>query len=66
MDKNVIALRLARVRESKGISAPALSHRIGRAHNYINSIETGKRSMNIEALLLICKELGISPKELFD
>jgi len=65
MDRKKFGIRLAQVRQSKNISAYQLSLRIGRASNYINSVERGKVNISLEAIIAICEELKIDPKELF-
>ena len=42
MDEKDFAIRLARLREKKGVSARDMSLSIGQNPGYINSIETGK------------------------
>lgn len=41
-------LRLARLRENKGVSARQMSLEIGLNKNYINSIESGRNYPNME------------------
>jgi len=65
MDKKEFGIRLAQIRQTKNISAYELSLRIGRASNYINSVERGKVNISLESILNISKELGINPCELF-
>ena len=65
MDKQQFGIRLGQIRQSKEISAYELSLRIGRATNYISSVERGKVNISLESILNIAKELEISPCEFF-
>lgn len=66
MNSNDFALRLARLREAKGVSARDMSLSIGQNPGYINNIETGKSKPSIDGLIYICEYLGITPSEFFD
>lgn len=66
MEKKDVALRLARLREKKGVSARDMSLSIGQTEGYINNIETGKSNPSLDGILYICDYLGISPAEFFD
>ena len=58
-------LRLARLRERKGVSARQMSLAIGQNKNYINAIETGRNYPNMEHFFEICRYLNISPQAFF-
>ena len=66
MDEKDIALRLARLREKKGVSARDMSLSIGQNQGYINSIESGRTKPSIDGIFYICDYLGITPAEFFD
>ena len=66
MEKKDVALRLARLREKKGVSARDMSLSIGQNEGYINNIETGKSNPSLDGLLYICEYLGVTPSEFFD
>lgn len=66
MDKNEFALRLAKLREQKDVSAQDMSLSIGQNRGYINNIESGRSYPSMEAFFYICDYLGIEPKEFFD
>ncbi len=66
MDVKDIALRLARLREKKGVSARDMSLNIGQNPGYINKIESGRGKPSIEGVFFICEFLGITPSEFFD
>lgn len=66
MDEKDFAIRLARLREKKGVSARDMSLSIGQNPGYINNIETGKSKPSLEGFFFICEYLGISPSEFFD
>ena len=66
MDRKSICIKIAQIRQSKNISAYELSLRLDKAANYMSYVEMGKVNIKLDTLLMICKELGINPKELFD
>lgn len=55
MDIKDFSLRLARLRELKGVSAQDMSLSIGQNPGYINNIETGKSKSSLEGILYICE-----------
>lgn len=66
MDEKAFAIRLARLREKKGVSARDMSLSIGQNPGYINNIETGKSKPSLDGFFFICEYLGITPSEFFD
>ena len=66
MSEKDFALRLARLREKKGVSARDMSLSIGQNPGYINNIETGKSKPSLEGIFYICEYLGVTPGEFFD
>ncbi len=66
MSDKDFAIRLARLREKKGVSARDMSLSIGQSPGYINNIETGKSKPSIDAFYFICEYLGVTPSEFFD
>ncbi|MDD3158758.1 helix-turn-helix transcriptional regulator [Anaeromusa sp.] len=66
MTEKDFSLRLARLREQKGISARDMSLSMGQNPGYINNIETGKSMPSLSGVFYICEFLGISPGEFFD
>jgi len=66
MNEKDLAIRLARLREKKGVSARDMSLSIGQNPGYINNIETGKSKPSLEGIFYICEYLGITPSEFFD
>ncbi len=66
IDEKDFALRLARLREKKGVSAREMSLSIGQNPAYINSIEIGKASPSLQGFFYICDYLEITPKQFFD
>ena len=66
MDENDFAIRLARLREKKGVSARDMSLSIGQNPGYINNIESGKSKPSLEGIFYICEYLGVTPSEFFD
>ncbi len=66
MEEKDFSLRLARLREKKGVSARDMSLSIGQNPGYINNIETGKSMPSLSGIFYICEYLGVSPSEFFD
>ena len=66
MDEKDFAMRLARLREKKGVSARDMSLSIGQNPGYINNIESGKSKPSLEGIFYICEYLGVTPSEFFD
>ena len=66
MDEKDFAIRLARLREKKVVSARDMSLSIGQNPGYINNIETGKSKPSLEGIFFICEYLGVTPSEFFD
>ena len=66
MDEKELALRLARLRIKKGVSARDMSLSIGQNAGYINSIETGRITPSMVNFFYICDFLGVTPSEFFD
>ncbi len=61
-----LALRLARLRLKKGVSAREMSQFIAQNDGYINTIEAAKAMPSMDAFFNICDYLGVTPKEFFD
>ncbi len=66
MTEAEFSLRLARLREQKGVSARDMSLSIGQNPGYINNIETGKSMPSLTGIFYICEYLKITPSEFFD
>ena len=66
MDEKDFAIRLARLREKKGVSARDMSLSIGQNPGYINNIENGVNLPSMTVFFYICDYLGITPQEFFD
>ena len=66
MTEKEFSLRLARLREQKGVSAREMSLSMGQNPGYINNIETGKSMPSLTGIFYICEYLKITPKEFFD
>ena len=60
------SLRLAQLREKKGVSAREMSLSIGQNKGYINNIENGKALPSMTGFFFICEYLNITPSEFFD
>ena len=66
MNEKDFSLRLAKLREKKGVSARDMSLSIGQNPGYINNIESGKSMPSLSGIFYICEYLGITPCEFFD
>lgn len=66
MTEEDFSLRLARLREEKGVSARDMSLSMGQNPGYINNIESGKSMPSLSGIFYICEYLGITPKDFFD
>lgn len=66
MDEKGFSLRLAQLREKKGVSARDMSLSMGQNPGYINNIESGKSMPSLAGVFYICEYLGISPCAFFD
>lgn len=64
ISKKEFGLRLAKARESRGVSARQMSLEIGQNKNYINSIETGRNYPGMSNYFDICNYLNIPPDNL--
>lgn len=66
MTEKDFSLRLAKLREEKGVSARDMSLSMGQNPGYINNIESDKSMPSLSGLFYICEYLGITPKDFFD
>ncbi len=66
MYEQEFALRLARLRTQKGVSAREMSLALGNNSSYINNIETGKALPSMLNFFYICQYLNVSPTEFFE
>lgn len=66
MTEKDFSLRLAKLREEKGVSARDMSLSMGQNPGYINNIESGKSMQSLSGIFYICEYLGITPKDFFD
>ena len=66
MDEKQFALRLAQLRENKGVSAREMSLAIGQNAGYINNIESGKSLPSLTGFFYICEYLDVSESDFFD
>lgn len=65
-EKEDFALRLAKLRTKKDVSARDMSLSIGQNPAYINNIESGKASPSLMGFFYICEYLGLEPHEFFE
>lgn len=57
---------LARARERRGLSQSQLARKVEVVDNYISRIETGRAEPSFRLTLVLAKQLGVPPAELFD
>lgn len=65
MTKEEFALRLAKLRQARGVSARDMSLSMGQNPGYINNIESGKSMPSLTGIFYICDYLHITPQEFF-
>ena len=65
MYEDLIAKRIAKLRELKGVTAREMSLDIGQNPSYINRIENQKSMPSIQGLYYICEYLKVTPGEFF-
>ena len=63
MYEEFFCLRLAKLREQKGVSAREMSLAIGQNPSYINRIENGKAFPSMQVFFYICEYLGVTPAQ---
>ena len=66
MDEKDFSLRLAQLREKKGVSARDMSLSLGQSESYINKIENKRTMPSMTGFFYICEYLGIEPQAFFD
>ncbi len=66
MEKREFSLRLAQLRENKGVSAREMSTSIGQCESYINGVENGVNFPSMTVFFYICEYLDITPQEFFE
>ena len=66
MDEKDFSLRLAQLREKKGVSARDMSLSLGQSESYINKIENGRTMPSMSGFFYICEYFAITPQQFFD
>ena len=66
MEEKKFALRLAQLRQNKGVSARDMSLSIGQNPGYINNIESGRALPSLAGFFYICQYLDVTPCDFFD
>ncbi len=64
-NEHEFALRLAKLRTKKNVSAREMSLSIGQNPGYINHIELGQATPSLSGIFYICEYLGVTPAEFF-
>lgn len=65
MYEDFFAIRMAKLRELKNVSAREMSLAIGQNKNYINQIENRKTYPTMKLFFVICDYFNITPNEFF-
>lgn len=65
MEQREFSLRLAKLRENKGVSARDMSLSIDQCESYINGVENGANFPSMTVFFYICEYLNITPAEFF-
>ena len=65
MYEDLIAKRLAELRELKGVTAREMSLDIGQNPSYVNRIENQKSLPSMQGFYYICEYLKVTPAEFF-
>ena len=65
MTKEEFALRLAKLRQARGVSARDMGLSMGQSPGYISNIESGKSAPSMTGFFYICDYLHITPQEFF-
>lgn len=66
MYEDEFPVRLAILRNQKGVSAREMSLAIGQNAGYINNIESGKAFPSMQVFFYICEYLEITPRDFFE
>ncbi len=66
MEIKEFAVRLARLRNLKGVSARDMSLSLGLSPGYINNVENCVSFPSMTVFFYICEYLGVTPSEFFD
>ena len=65
MTKEEFALRLAKLRQARSVSARDMSLSMGQSPSYISSIENGSAFPSMTGFFYICEYLHVTPGEFF-
>lgn len=55
---------LIEARETADITQTALGKAVGRSQSFVSNYERGQRRLDLPDLILVCRVLGIEPREL--
>lgn len=65
-DREFIKARIAKIRNSRNISARSLSLNLGMSSEYVNQVENGRLNPSLEFLLNFCDYFNITIGVFFD
>lgn len=60
-EKNIIGLRIKKIRKEKGLTIIQLANILGVKPAYLTSVELGVINISLKCLLSFCKELDVDP-----
>ncbi len=63
--KELIGVRLKRLRQGKKFSQEALAEKVGISPKYVSSIERGKENPTLEVMIKLAHALGVEMEEIF-
>jgi len=63
--KELIGVRLKRLRQRRKLSQEALAEKVGISSKYVSSIERGKENPTLDIMIKLAHTLGVEMEELF-
>ncbi len=63
--KELIGVRLKRLRQGRKLSQEALAEKVGISPKYVSSIERGKENPTLDIMIKLAHTLGVEMEELF-
>jgi transcriptional regulator with XRE-family HTH domain len=55
---------LVEAREAAGMNQTALGKAVGRSQSFVSNYERGQRRLDLPDLILVCRVIGVEPREL--
>ena len=63
--KQLIGIRIKKIRKSKGLTQEKLAELVGINSKYLSSIERGKENPTLNTVLKLAESLDVNPNEIF-